>query len=109
MLNETLIIYTSDNGIPFPNGRTNVYDSGIREPFVLSSPAHPKSAGLRSGALVSLLDVTPTVLDWFDLSYPTYDMFGNHGKVKVLGKSLLPLLGKHSRMHNKGLPILFLT
>lgn len=25
---NTLIIYTSDNGIPFPNGRTNLYDSG---------------------------------------------------------------------------------
>lgn len=27
-LDDTLIIYTSDNGIPFPAGRTNLYDSG---------------------------------------------------------------------------------
>lgn len=27
--NNTLVIYTSDNGIPFPNGRTNLYDSGL--------------------------------------------------------------------------------
>lgn len=26
--NNTLIIYTSDNAIPFPAGRTNLYDSG---------------------------------------------------------------------------------
>ena len=25
---NTLVIYSSDNGIPFPNGRTNLYDSG---------------------------------------------------------------------------------
>lgn len=28
---DTLVIYTSDNGIPFPNGRTNLYDPGIIE------------------------------------------------------------------------------
>ena len=93
LLNDTLIIYTSDNGIPFPNGRTNVYDSGVREPFVISSPVHHKSAGSSSDVLVSLLDVTPTILDWFNLSYPTYNMFGKHGTVKIGGKSLLPLLG----------------
>ena len=97
LLNDTLIIYTSDNGIPFPNGRTNVYDSGVREPFVVASPIHAKSAGATSDALVSLLDVTPTILDWFNVSYPTYDMFENHGKVKIHGKSLLPLLGMHLR------------
>lgn len=95
LLNDTLIIYTSDNGIPFPNGRTNVYDSGVREPFVVASPTHAKSAGAASDVLVSLLDVTPTILDWFNVSYPTYDMFQNHGKVKIHGKSLLPLLGMH--------------
>jgi len=28
LTNDTLIIYTSDNGIPFPSGRTNLYDAG---------------------------------------------------------------------------------
>lgn len=26
--NETLVIFSSDNGIPFPSGRTNFYDPG---------------------------------------------------------------------------------
>ena len=42
-LNDTLVIYTSDNGIPFPSGRTNLYDPGIREPFLLHIPQHPKT------------------------------------------------------------------
>lgn len=29
VINDTLVIYSSDNGIPFPSGRTNLYDSGI--------------------------------------------------------------------------------
>ena len=49
-----------------------MYDSGVREPFVVSSPINPKSAGSSSDVLVSLLDVTPTILDWFNVSYPTY-------------------------------------
>ena len=28
-INDTLVIYSSDNGIPFPSGRTNLYDSGL--------------------------------------------------------------------------------
>ena len=28
-IDDTLVIYSSDNGIPFPSGRTNFYDPGI--------------------------------------------------------------------------------
>jgi N-sulfoglucosamine sulfohydrolase len=48
VLEDTLILYTSDNGIPFPNGRTNLYDSGIAEPFLLSSPHHKNKWGMVS-------------------------------------------------------------
>ena len=86
---DTLIIYTSDNGIPFPNGRTNVYDSGVREPFLIASPA---TKGTSSDALVSLLDITPTVLDWFNVSYPDYHLLQKDQPTTLLGRSLLPLL-----------------
>ena len=48
VLEDTLVLYTSDNGIPFPNGRTNLYDSGIAEPFLLSSPHHKNKWGMVS-------------------------------------------------------------
>ena len=44
--------------------------------------------------------MTPTILDWFNLSYPTYNMFGKHGTVKIHGKSLLPLLGMYVNVSN---------
>lgn len=44
-LDDTLIIYSSDNGIPFPNGRTNLFDSGMSEPMLLSSPLDTKRHG----------------------------------------------------------------
>ena len=43
--NNTLVIFTSDNGIPFPSGRTNLYEAGAREPFLLYSPEHRQRAG----------------------------------------------------------------
>lgn len=44
-LDDTLVIYTSDNGIPFPSGRTNMYDPGVREPMLISDPTRPQTWG----------------------------------------------------------------
>ncbi|CAG9763177.1 unnamed protein product [Ceutorhynchus assimilis] len=82
-LNNTLIIFSSDNGIPFPNGRTNLYDSGIAEPMFISSPYHKKRRNQITNSLASLLDIVPTILDWFGIS-----------NQNLTGKSLLPLLTK---------------
>ncbi|XP_032177905.1 N-sulphoglucosamine sulphohydrolase isoform X2 [Mustela erminea] len=56
VLNDTLVIFTSDNGIPFPSGRTNLYWPGTAEPLLVSSPEHTKRWGQVSEAYVSLLD-----------------------------------------------------
>lgn len=55
VLNDTLVIFTSDNGIPFPSGRTNLYWPGSAEPLLVSSPEHPERWGQVSEAYVSLL------------------------------------------------------
>ncbi|XP_063443792.1 N-sulphoglucosamine sulphohydrolase-like [Mytilus trossulus] len=94
-LDDTLILYTSDNGIPFPNGRTNLYDSGITEPFLLSSPLHRGTWGMEIQKLVSHVDIVPTVLDWFNIQYPQYKLL--HNPVILTGKSLLPLLCNSDR------------
>lgn len=92
-LDDTLIIYSSDNGIPFANGRTNLYDSGIREPMFISSPFHTERRNQVTYSLTSLLDVVPTVLDWFDITSDV-DIATNEIEMKsgLTGKSLLPLL-----------------
>ncbi|XP_055509786.1 LOW QUALITY PROTEIN: N-sulphoglucosamine sulphohydrolase [Leucoraja erinacea] len=90
--NDTLVIYSSDNGIPFPNGRTNLYRPGLAEPMVVHSPAHRQRWGQVSNAFVSLLDITPTILDWFDVPYPSYSIFGKGKLVHLTGRSLLPVL-----------------
>lgn len=90
---STLVFYTSDNGPPFPSGRTNFYDPGVRVPFLLSSPYPNKRRHEVTYSMTSSLDILPTVLDWFNISYPN----SNNKKKQNLhatGRSLLPLLDK---------------
>lgn len=94
---NTLVIYTSDNGIPFPNGRTNLYDSGIAEPLIVSNPLSVQRWGQASNAMVSLTDLVPTILDWFGLPLPNYTLFGPN-PVTLKGKSLLPVLDQEPKV-----------
>ncbi|KAJ8953938.1 hypothetical protein NQ318_019178 [Aromia moschata] len=93
-LDDTLIIYTSDNGIPFPNGRTNFYDSGIAEPMLISSPLHKEREHQVTNSLASLLDIVPTMLDWYNITYEEDRLEDNSVERKKIftGRSLLPLL-----------------
>ncbi|KAM9769918.1 N-sulfoglucosamine sulfohydrolase [Menidia menidia] len=93
--NDTLVIYSSDNGVPFPNGRTNLYGPGAAEPLLLSSPEHRGRWGGASPALVSLLDITPTILDWLSVPFPAHSLPG--GPVLLTGRSLLPALVSEPR------------
>ncbi|XP_063895588.1 N-sulphoglucosamine sulphohydrolase [Helicoverpa armigera] len=90
-LDDTLVIYTSDNGIPFPSGRTNFYDPGLREPMIIASPKPDARRNEASYAMVSLLDVMPTVLDWFKIPFGEES---NDITQSDKPKSLLPILQK---------------
>lgn len=59
-LNNTLVIVTSDNGMPFPRAKANLYEYGIHMPLAIAWPE--KIAGEQiTEDLVSLIDVTRTV------------------------------------------------
>ncbi|MCI0625400.1 MAG: sulfatase [Acidobacteria bacterium] len=60
---STLIIYTSDNGIAFPGAKTNLYEPGMRLPLIVRVP-NQKRRGVVSNAMVSWVDLTPTLLDF---------------------------------------------
>lgn len=79
--NDTLVVFLSDNGIPFPGAKTTVYDAGIRLPLIVLRPGDKKQ-GMVNAAMVSWVDILPTMLDWAGVA-PT----------KALqGRSLLPVL-----------------
>lgn len=80
---ETLVIFFSDNGRPFPGAKTNLYDPGLHLPLIIRAPGASPSV---NEALVSWVDIAPTVLEFAGVSPPT--------RYKLSGKSLLPLLGQ---------------
>jgi N-sulfoglucosamine sulfohydrolase len=80
---NTLVIFLSDNGIPFPGAKTTLYDAGVHLPLIIHDPT-AKTKGTASQAMVSWTDLAPTVLDWA----------GVKSAPAMAGKSLLPILGQ---------------
>lgn len=81
---DTLVIFLSDNGRPFPGAKTNLYDPGLHLPLIVRAPGHTPSV---SDAMVSWVDIAPTILDWTSVAPPV--------AYKLSGSSLLPNLGRH--------------
>lgn len=79
---DTLVIFLSDNGRPFPGAKTNLYAPGLHLPLIVRAPG---SAAAVNDAMVSWIDIAPTVLEWTGIAPPDYPL---------PGKSLLPLFGK---------------
>jgi len=60
ILDNTYLIFLSDNGRPFPRSKTYLYKNGIQTPLVI---AGPKVKPGRTNALVSAIDVSATILE----------------------------------------------
>ncbi len=61
VLENTLIVVTSDNGMPFPGAKANLTEYGTHVPFAVSWPAGIKGGAI-SEALISHVDLAPTFL-----------------------------------------------
>ncbi len=77
---DTLVIYTTDHGIAFPQMKCNLYDTGIGVSLILKYPGNPLK-GKAVDALVSQLDLYPTLCDLIHAEKPGW----------LQGCSLLPL------------------
>jgi len=68
-LDNTIIVVTSDNGMPFPYAKTNLYDWGVRMPLAVRWGSEAKS-GRVVDDFISLTDFAPTFLDCAGLKIP---------------------------------------
>lgn len=78
---NTIIIVMSDNGMPFPRAKANLYDIGTHMPLAIRWPARIKG-GQESQAFVSWTDLAPTILEAAGIKPPA----------DMNGKSLFTLL-----------------
>lgn len=78
---NTLVVVTSDNGMPFPRAKATLYDTGTHMPFAVMW-GDRIAAGSRCDRFVSLVDICPTFLEAAGVPLPD----------DLHGRSLLPLL-----------------
>ncbi|MBM3401540.1 MAG: sulfatase [Bacteroidetes bacterium] len=85
-LENTIIVVTSDNGMPFPRTKGYVYEHANHLPLAIMWKNGIKSTGRKVSDYVSFIDFAPTFLEAAGVEQDRSNM------QPVTGKSLLPLL-----------------
>ena len=78
---DTLVVFTSDNGMPFPRAKATLYDYGTHMPLIVWWGGNI-AGGQRIDEFASHTDIAPTFLEVAGVDAPP----------EMTGRSLLPLL-----------------
>lgn len=78
---NTLVISTTDHGIAFPDMKCNLFDHGMGVSLIMRGPGG-FTGGKVCDAMVSHIDLFPTICDLIDTERPTW----------LEGKSMMPLV-----------------
>lgn len=82
-LDNTLVIVTSDNGMPFPRAKANCYEYGIHMPLAIRWPQRVPG-GREVNDLIGFVDLTATIYDATGVAPPN--------KFGISGKSMMNIL-----------------
>lgn len=82
-LENTIVIVTADNGMPFPRAKANSYDYGVHVPLAIRYPKEFRKNSM-SNDLVGFIDLAPTILE---ITKTT-----SEGMPQITGKSMLKML-----------------
>jgi N-sulfoglucosamine sulfohydrolase len=96
---DTFVIYLSDHGIAFPGAKTTTYEPGLRSPLIVRDP-RAKQQGFANSAMISWVDITPTLLEVAGVEAPVYNLQVRVGRLSdqmptkhgLHGRSFLPIL-----------------
>ncbi|MGV3540598.1 MAG: sulfatase [Rufibacter sp.] len=89
LADNTLFVFTADQGPQWPFAKWSLYDYGIRTPMLIKWPGQVKPGS--TNALVSQVDLLPTFVE----------IAGGQAPTEIDGKSFLPLLkGKKNTHHD---------
>lgn len=89
---NTMVIYLGDHGCQMARAKIWVYEASDKIPFIVKWPGKVEE-GSQSDALISMIDIVPTICDVLGLEIPD----------KVTGKSILPLLKNPGLQFRKNL------
>lgn len=82
-LDNTIVIVTADNGMPFPRAKANGYDWGFHVPLAISYPNGFPGKRIVDD-LISFTDIAPTLLEMTDTK--------PHGMLAIFGRSITNIL-----------------
>ncbi|WP_289645271.1 sulfatase family protein [Maribacter aestuarii] len=82
LLDNTLIVMTSDNGMPFPRAKANLYDYGTRMPLAIYWKNHI-DGGIRISDFMNFIDFGPTFLEAAKIEIP--EEFSGHSLMELFG------------------------
>ncbi|HSU66135.1 MAG TPA: sulfatase [Tepidisphaeraceae bacterium] len=88
---NTIFLFSADQGAQWPFAKWNLYDAGLHVPLIVVWPGHVKPAS-RTAAMVSWLDILPTLLDAAGVDPKT-------AAPDIDGKSFLPVLRNAATEH----------
>jgi len=69
-LDNTIVVVTSDHGMPFPRAKASLYDAGTHVPLAIRWPAGISRGNRIYQGLVNLSDIAPTFLEAAGLRVP---------------------------------------
>lgn len=85
---DTFFLHTSDHGAQWPFGKWTLYEDGVRTPLLVSWPGRI-AANQRTEAMVSWIDILPTLLE----------AAGGTAPAEIDGRSFLPVLEGKAAKH----------
>jgi arylsulfatase A-like enzyme len=83
---NTLVIVTSDHGMPFPRVKGHTYEDAHHIPFIAAWPGGIVKPGRRVPDFISFVDLAPTFLELFGVDGPS------KGMSPITGSSFVDLL-----------------
>ena len=71
LLDNTIIIWSTDHGDGLPRAKRSLYDAGIKVPFFIRFPdGYRKNE--RTDEMISFVDLAPTILSWAGVEQPDF-------------------------------------
>jgi len=83
---NTIVIFTSEQGSQFPGNKYTNWNTGVHTAFIVRWPGKTK-AGVRTDALIQYVDVLPTLLDAVGENLDNVEFSGSSFLSVILGQS----------------------
>ena len=81
LVEDTIVIFLADHGMPFPGAKFNCYPDSVRSPWIVRWPGRIRKGSIDREHMISAVDLQPTILEAVGLPATRSD-----------GRSFLPLL-----------------